>query len=98
MDMKLGRIELKLPKAESLNLAQVNEIADLKVALKACEDKWYNASFMDTKNSVELIIYQARRHGFEEGWMAALQAMGMPNDSPLRNPEQIPFLEPSPPV
>jgi len=35
MDVKLGGIELKLAEAESLNLAQVDEIADLKVALAA---------------------------------------------------------------
>ena len=29
--------------------------------------------------------------------MAALQAMGFPDDSPLRNPEQIPYPKPSPP-
>ena len=31
---------------------------------------------------------------FEEGWLAALQAIGVPEDSPLRNPNQIPFLGP----
>ena len=35
MDVKLGGTELKLAEAESLNLAQVDEIADLKVALAA---------------------------------------------------------------
>ena len=30
--------------------------------------------------------------------MAALQAMGVPDDFPLRNPEQIPFPEPPPPI
>ena len=29
--------------------------------------------------------------------MAALQAMGVPDDSSLRNLKQIPFLEPPPP-
>ena len=47
---------------------------------------------------MEPIIYQARRQGFDEGWMAALQVMGVADDSPLRNPEQIPFPEPPPPV
>ena len=32
---------------------------------------------------------------FEEGWLATLQAMGVPEDSPLRNPNQILFLGPS---
>ena len=33
MDMKLGGTELKLVKAESLNLAQADDIVDLKVTL-----------------------------------------------------------------
>lgn len=57
MDVKLGGIELMLAKAESLNLAQAKEIFELKAALKACEDKWYNAGFTDTENFVEPIMY-----------------------------------------
>ena len=72
MDVKLDRTELKLAEAENLNLAQVDEIANLKAALKACEDKWYNAGFMDAENSIEPIVHQAQRHKFEEGWMSAL--------------------------
>ena len=98
MDMKLGGMELKLVEVESLNLAQVDEIADLKAALEVCEEKWYNEGFADAENSVEPIVYQARWHGFEEGWMAVLQAIRVPGDSPLRNPEQIPFPEPPPPI
>ena len=98
MNVKLGGLELKLAEVESLNLAQVDEITDLKAALEACKDKWYNVGFADTKNSVELVVYQARKHGFGEGWMAALLAMEVPNDSPLRNSKQIPFPEPPPPV
>lgn len=60
--MKLGGTKLKLAEAERLNLAQADEIADLKAALEACEDKWYNAGFVDTENSMEPIVYQARRH------------------------------------
>ena len=54
--------------------------------------------FADVENSVEPIIFQAWQHGFDEGWMAALQVIEVVDDSPLRNPEQIPFLEPPPPV
>ena len=98
MDVKLGGIDLKLAETESQNLAQVNEIVDLKAALEACEDEWYNVGFLDAENSVGPIVYQARRHRFEEGWMAAFQVMGVPTDSPLRNPEHIPFPEPLAPV
>ena len=98
MEAKLGGIELKLAKAESLNLAQVDEIADLKAAFEACENKWYNEGFMYAKNSVEPIVHQAQFHGFGVGWLAALQAMEVPEDSPLKNPEQIPYPTPPPPV
>ena len=59
MDTKLGGMELKLAKAESLNLAQVNKVVELKATLEACKDKWYNAGFTDVENSVEPIIYQS---------------------------------------
>ena len=87
MDIMLGGMELKLEEAESLNLAYVDEIADLKVTLEASEDKYYNMGFTDATGSVELIVYQARKHRFEGGLMVALLAMGVPNNSPLRNPE-----------
>ena len=77
-------------------MAQVDEISDLKAALESCEEKWYNKGFADTENSVEPIVYQAMRHGFGEEQMAALQAIGVPDESPLRNPKQIPFSEPPP--
>lgn len=93
-EVKLRGLELKLAGAESLNLAQADTIADLKVALEAYEEKWYNEGFADAENFVEPIIHQARHHTFEEGWMAALQAKGMPEDSPLRNHEQIPYMDP----
>lgn len=49
---KLGGMELKPVEAKSLNLAHVDEITDLKVALKACKNKWYNEGFVDAKNQV----------------------------------------------
>ena len=99
MGEKLGEMELKLAETKSLSLAQATEIAKLKAALTAAEDKWYNVGFSNAKNSVEPIIYQSWRHGFGEGWVAALQAMRVPSDSLLRNPEQIPYPEsPLPPV
>ena len=41
---------------------------------------------------------RARNLGFEAGWFAALQAMGAPEDSYLRDPGQIPFPSPVPAV
>ena len=70
--MTLGGMELKLAEVESLNLAQADEIADLRVALEAWEEKWYNEGFADAENSMESIVHQAQWHGFREGWMVTL--------------------------
>ena len=47
---------------------------------------------------MELVVHQARTYGFGEGWLAALQAMGVAKYSPLRNPEQILYPAPVLPV
>ena len=47
---------------------------------------------------MEPIVHQARTHGFGKGWLAALQTMGVIEDSLLRNLEQIPYPAPVPPV
>ena len=85
MKAKLAGTELKLAEVESLNLARVDEIGDLKVALEACENNWYNEGFADAENSIELVVHQARAYGFGEGWLAILQAMEVPKDSLVRN-------------
>ena len=79
-------------------MAQANEIADLKATLEACKNKCYNEGFVDTENSAEPVVHEAQRRGFKEGWLATLQALGVPEDSPLRNLDQIPFPDPSPPA
>jgi len=76
-----------LAEVESLNLAQADEIVNLKATLEAYEEKWYNEGFADAENYAEPIVHQARHHGFGEGWLAALQAMGVAEDSPLKNPK-----------
>ena len=53
--------------------------------MEDCEEKWYNEGFTDAKNSVEPIVNQTRKMGFEAGWFAALQDLGVPEDSPLRD-------------
>ena len=60
VETKLWETELKLAQAESLNLAHVEEVAELKAALEACENKWYNEGFADAENSVEPVVHQAR--------------------------------------
>ena len=91
VEAKLGGIELKLVKTKSLTLAQADEIVDLKVALNASKERGYNLGFADAEYSTEPIILQAWHHGFGEGWLATLQMIGVVEDSPLRNPEQIPY-------
>ena len=91
LEAKLGETELKLAEAASLNIARAEELADLRVAFEGCESKWYDEGFVDVENSVEPVINEARKLAFKEGWLAALQAVGVPEDSPLRDPNQIPL-------
>ena len=93
---KQNEADLKLAEVVSLNTAQAEELVDLRAALEACEDKWYNEGFANDENSVESVVNEARRLDFEGGWLAALQAFGVPEDSPLRDPSQIPFLSYTP--
>lgn len=70
---------------------QAEELADLKATLEGCESKWNDEGFPDAENSVEPIITEARKLAFKEGWLTALQAIGVPIDFPLKDPNQIPF-------
>ena len=88
---KKNETYVKLAEAISLNTTQAEELADLRAALGACEEKWYNEGFADAENSIEPVVTQARKIGFEVGWFAALKALKVPEDSPLRDPSQIPF-------
>ena len=65
MEAKFGETELNLVQAESLNLAHAKEVADLKMAFKACESKWYDEGFVDAEGFAD--VYQAWVHGFKEG-------------------------------
>ena len=51
--------DVKLAEVVSLNAAQAEELADLRAALEACEEKWYNEGFADVENSAELVVNQA---------------------------------------
>ena len=95
---KQNEADLKLAEAISLNTAQAEELADLRATLEACEEKWYNEGFANAENSKEPVVNQARRLGFEAGWFAALQALRVPEDYPLRDPSQIPFPNSTPTV
>ena len=69
---KQNETDVKLVEAISLNTAQARELADLRAALEACEEKWYNEGFTNAKNSAEPVVNQARRLGLEARWFAAL--------------------------
>ena len=64
LEVQLGGTELKLAEAQSLNTALAEELANLKAALEACEDKWYNEGFADADNSVKPVVRQAQKLGF----------------------------------
>ena len=91
---KQNETDVKLAQAISLNTAQAEELTYLRVALEDYEEKWYNEGFADAENSAKPMVNQARRLGFEVGWFAALQALGVPEDSRLRDFGQIPFQAP----
>ena len=84
---KLGEAEIRL-----------KEVADLKEAVAENEDKFYDMGFAEAENSSEPIMLESRQYRFGEEWMAAVNALGLPEDSPLRDLEQIPYLEPPPPL
>ena len=88
---KQNEMDLKLVEAISLNTAQAEELADLRATLEVCEEKWYNEGFVDAENSAKPVVNQVRRLGFKAGWFAALQVLGVLEDSPVRDPSQIPF-------
>ena len=84
---KQNKTNVKLAEVISLNTAQAEELADLKAALEAYEEKWYNEGFAEAENSTEPVVNQAQRLGFKAGWFVALQILGVPEDSPLRDPD-----------
>ena len=91
---KQNETEVKLAETIRLNTANAEELADLRVALATAEQKWYNEGFADAEKSAEPVVAQAWNLGFEAGWFAALQALGVPEDSHLRDPSQIPLPSP----
>ena len=56
---KQNETDVKLAEAINLNTAQAEELVDLRAALEACEEKWYNKGFADAENSTEPVVNQA---------------------------------------
>jgi len=75
----------------SLISAHNKELADLKETLNSYEQVYYNTGFKDAENSARLVIFQALKFRFVEGWMAAVNAIGLPYTSPFRSANQIPL-------
>ena len=96
LEVKLGKMKLRLIEAESIISARDREVADLKVALEESNNKFYDMGFTDDENLSEPVMFQSRRYGFYEGWMAAMNAIGVPEESLLRILEQIPYPKPPP--
>lgn len=59
LQAKLGETKLKLAEGASVNTAWVEELANLRAALEACKNKWFNEGFTNAKNSAEPIIKDA---------------------------------------
>ena len=53
---KQNETDVKLAEAISLNMAQAEELVDLRAALEACEEKWYNEGFADAENFAEPVM------------------------------------------
>ena len=49
--------------------------------------------FVDVENSSEPIMLDSRCYGFEEGLMATVNALGLLEDSPFKDLDQIPLPE-----
>ena len=90
---KSNETDVKLAEAISLNTAQAEELADLRTALGACEEKWYNKGFANAENSVEPVVTQACKIGFEAGWFIALQALGVPGTAAAIQDPSVPIEE-----
>lgn len=100
LEGKLGDAEVRLTQVETVISTRDKEIVDLKIVVVQSEDKCYNMGFAKTKSSSKLIMLDSWRHGFREGWMAVVNALGLLEDSIFRDPNKIPYLEPlhPPPV
>lgn len=89
-------MELRLAEAESIISTRDKEVTNLKIAPEQSKDKFYNMGFADVENSCEPIMFQTRRYGFEEGLLVAMAVLSVPEESPFRNPDQIPYPKPPP--
>ena len=64
---KQNETDLKLAEVASLNVAINEELDDLRAALEACENKWYDKEFANVEEGVEPVIKEARQLSFQGG-------------------------------
>ena len=92
MQGKLSEAEVKLVKVSSIVSTRDKELANLKETMKNCEQVFYNMGLKDVENLVGAIVFQARKFGFAEGWMAVVNSIGLPDTSPFRDAIKFPCL------
>lgn len=61
-------------------------MAKLKEAVAKSEEKFFDMGFVDVENSSKPIMVESRRYGFEDGWVAIVNALGLPKDFIFRDP------------
>ena len=79
----------------SLVFTRDKELANLKNTMKTQKQTYYNKGFRDVENSAGSVIFQAQKFRFIEGWMAAMNTIGLANTFPFRSANQIPLPEDS---
>ena len=77
----------------SLVSAHDKKLADLNNTMKTRNQTYYNKGFRDAENSAGLVVFQARKFSFMEGWMVAVNTIGLPDTSSFRSANQIPLSE-----
>lgn len=97
-EAKIGEMKLRLAEVERLIWARDKEVVDLKAAFEESEDKFYYMGFVNTKSSSDPVMFQSQRYDFCKGWMAAVNALGVLEESPFKIPKLIPYPEPLPPL
>nr|POE95887.1 hypothetical protein CFP56_23631 [Quercus suber] len=90
---RLREAKLKLAETTSILTARDKEFIDYKGGVGARKQHYYNKGFQNAEDLVGPVILQAQKFGFLEGWMTAVNAIGLPEESPFRKIDQVPLLE-----
>lgn len=85
LQTRLDETEVKLTESSSDISAWDEELVNLKEMKKNYEQVLYNMSFRDADNSASLVISQSQNLGFMEVWMAIVNALDLPKNSPFRD-------------